>query len=50
MKSKIALATLLVLIAALSFFLYNESLKKDVNINVGWNNKSGKKLKETVLR
>ena len=48
MKSKIALATLLVLIAALSFFLYNESLKKDVNINVGWNNKSGKKLKETV--
>ena len=48
MKSKIVLATLLVLIAALSGYAYLESLKKDVNINVGWNNKSGKKLKETV--
>ena len=48
MKSKIVLAALLVLIAALSGYAYLESLKKDVNINVGWNNKSGKKLKETV--
>ena len=48
MKSKIVLATLLVLIAALSGYAYRESLKKDVNINVGWSNKSGKKLKETV--
>ena len=49
MKLKIVLATLLVmLIAALSVYGYFESLKKDVNINVGWSNKSGKKLKETV--
>jgi Membrane proteins related to metalloendopeptidases len=48
MKLKIALVTALALLAALSVYGYYESLKKDVNINVGWDNKSGKKLKETV--
>ena len=49
MKLKIALATALVLLtAALSVYGYYESLKKNVNINVDWDNKSGKKLKKTV--
>jgi len=48
MKLKIVLVTALALLAALSVYGYYESLKKDVNINVGWDNKSGKKLKETL--
>ena len=48
MKLKIVLVTVLALLAALSVYVYYESLKKDVNINVGWDNKSGKKLKETL--
>ena len=48
MKFKTAIVFATALLAALSFFLYEESLKKDVNINVVWNNKSGKKLKETI--
>ena len=36
------------LIAALSAYLYHESLKKDVNFDLGWDNKSGKKIIETT--
>ncbi len=46
---KIVLAFVVVsLIAALSAFLYFESLKKDVNFDLGWDNKSGKKIIETT--
>ena len=46
---KIILAFVAVsLIAALSAFLYFESLKKDVNFDLGWDNKSGKKIIETT--
>ncbi len=46
---KIVLAFVAVsLIAALSAFLYFESLKKDVNFDLGWDNKSGKKIIETT--
>ena len=48
MKLKVSIVFALLLLAALSLFLYEESLKKDVNINVGWNNKSSRKIKETV--
>ncbi|MBO4699216.1 M23 family metallopeptidase [bacterium] len=48
MKLKVAFFILLALVAAASFLIYQESLKKDVNISMGWDNKSGKKLKETL--
>ena len=48
MKSKVLTVVLISLIAALSAFLYFESLKKDVNFDLGWDNKSGKKTVETT--
>lgn len=48
MKKIILTVVAVSLIAALSVFLYFESLKKDVNINVGWDNKSAKKTIETT--
>ena len=48
MKKIILTVVAVSLIAALSAFLYFESLKKDVNINVGWDNKSAKKTIETT--
>ena len=48
MKSKVLTVVLISLIAALSAFLYFESLKKDVNFDLGWDNKSGKKTAETT--
>jgi murein DD-endopeptidase MepM/ murein hydrolase activator NlpD len=47
MKKALLTVIALSIIAALSVFAYFESLKKDVNINVDWNNKSGKKMTET---
>lgn len=48
MKSKVAIVLAIIVLAALSVFGYYESLKKDVNINVGWDNKSGKRMTETL--
>lgn len=48
MKWKAVFLIVVALIAAGSFVIYTESLKKDVNIIMDWNNKSGKKLKETL--
>jgi len=48
MKKIVLTAVAVSLIAALSAFLYFESLKKDVNFDLGWDNKSGKKIIETT--
>ena len=47
MKKAILTAAAISIIALISVFIYFESQKKDVNINVGWDNKSGKKMTET---
>lgn len=47
---KIALVLILAaIVAAAAFFIYQESLKKDVLVNLSWDNKnSGKKFKQTL--
>ena len=48
MKRVFLILTISAIVVAAVFFIYTESLKKDVNINLGWNNKSGKKIIETT--
>ena len=49
MKKIVLFLILAAVIAASAFFIYQESLKRDVNINLSWDNKnSGKKFKQTL--
>ena len=48
MKFKVAILIVTTVLAALSLFKYNEFQQKDVNINLGWDNKSSEKNRETV--